>query len=140
MKKLAILILLIVSVNLSAQTTSQKWLTDYKEAMKVSERLNNPILVFVTNNISGEGNDLLQNQFFNSEEFAKYRSSFVLLKLDTTANPYHNRLAAHYTNSNIIPALVLIDKNGNPIDKALTEINSKNISEFLSFLKTKTKY
>jgi thioredoxin-related protein len=140
MKKIAIIILLIVSINLSAQNDTQNWLTDYKEAIKVSETKNNPILVFVTNNTSGERYDLLQNDVFNSNEFKRYASSFVLLKLDISTDSYHKRLAAHYTKSNSVPALALVDKNGNTIDKALTEINSKNISEFMTFLKTKTKY
>jgi len=140
MKKLAIIILLIVSVNLSAQTNTQKWLTDYKEAIKVSETQNNPILVFVTDNATGESYDILQDQVFDSENFKRYASSFVLLKLDISADSYHKRLASHYTKSNAVPALALIDEKGNTIDKALTEINSKNVSDFMTFLKTKTKY
>lgn len=137
MKKLTLILLLIVSVNLSAQT---KWFTDYKEAIKTSETLQNPILVFVTDNTSGENYSLIQEQVFNSENFKRYMSSFVLLKLDTSSDSYHKRLASHYTKSDKVPALVLIDKNGNTIEKALTEINTKNISEFMAFLKTKTKY
>ena len=140
MKKLTIIFLLIVSVNLSAQTDTQNWLTDYKEAIKSSETLNNPILVFVTDNTSGENYNLLQEQVFNSENFKRYMSSFVLLKLDISSDSYHKRLASHYTKSDNVPALVLIDEKGNTIEKALTEINSKNISEFMAFLKTKTKY
>ena len=140
MKKIAVIILLIVSVNLSAQTDTQKWLTDYKEATKVSETLNNPILVFVTDNTSGESYDILQDQIFNSENFKRYASSFVLLKLDISTDSYNKRLAFHYTKSEAVPALVLIDEKGNTIEKALIEINSKNVSEFMIFLKTKTKY
>lgn len=140
MKKIAIIILLIVSVNLSAQTDTQKWLTDYKEATKVSETLNNPILVFVTDNTSGDSYDVLQEQVFNSEDFKRYASSFVFLKLDISADNYNKRLASHYTKSDAVPALALIDEKGNMIEKSLTEINSKNVSEFITFLKTKTKY
>ncbi|WP_152611321.1 thioredoxin family protein [Psychroserpens mesophilus] len=140
MKNLTIIFLLIVSVNLSAQTKTQNWLTDYQEATKTSETRNNPILVFVTDNTNSEKFNLLQDEVFNSEIFKRYASSFVLLKLDVTSDSYHKRLASHYTKSNNVPALVLIDDKGNSIEKALTEINSKNISEFMAFLKTKTKY
>ncbi len=140
MKKLAIIVLLIVSANLSAQTITHNWLTDNKEAIKASESLNNPILVFVTDNVSGEIYDTLQNQVFNSESFKRYASSFVLLKLDISADSYNKRLASHYTKSDKVPALALIDEKGNTIEKALTEINSNTISEFMNFLKTKTKY
>ena len=140
MKKLAIIVLLIVSANLSAQTITHNWLTDNKEAIKASESLNNPILVFVTDNVSGEIYDTLQNQVFNSESFKRYASSFVLLKLDISADSYNKRLASHYTKSDKVPALALIDEKGNTIEKALTEINSNTISEFMAFLKTKTKY
>jgi hypothetical protein len=140
MKKLAIIILLIVNGNLSAQTNTQNWLTDYKEAITTSEKLNNPILVFVTDSASGTNYDTLQEQVFNSENFKRYASSFVLLKLDISADAYNKRLASHYTKSDSVPALVLIDEKGNAIDKALTEINSNTVSEFMKFLKTKTKY
>lgn len=140
MKKIAIIILLIVSVNLYAQTETQNWLTDYKEAFKVSETLKNPILVFVTDNTSGEKYTVLQDQVFNSENFKKYASSFVLLKLDISIDSYNKRLASHYTKSNVVPALALIDEKGNTIGKVLTEINVNNISEFITFLKTQTKY
>ncbi|WCO02914.1 hypothetical protein [Psychroserpens ponticola] len=140
MKKIAIIILLIVSVNLSAQTNTQNWFTDYKKAIKTSETLKNPILVFVTDNSTNENYTVLQDEVFNSDQFKKYSSSFVLLKLDISADDYNKRLAAHYTKSKIVPALVLIDEKGNTIEKALTEINSKTVSEFMTFLKTKTKY
>lgn len=140
MKKLIIIILLIVSVDISAQTNTLNWLTDYKEALKTSKTLKNPILVFVTDNSSGNDYEVLEEAVFNSKEFNSYASSFILLKLDTSKDNYNKRLASHYTKSNKIPALALIDENGNTIDKALTEINTKNISEFLAFLKTKTKY
>lgn len=140
MKKLTIIILLIVSVNLSAQTNTKNWLTDFKEATKASETLKNPILVFVTDNTSGENYTILQDQIFNSENFKKYASSFVLLKLDISTDSYNKRLASHYTKSDAVPALALVDEKGNTIEKALTEINSKTVSEFLIFLKTKTKY
>ena len=140
MKKIAIIVLLIFSANLSAQTNTQNWLTDYKEAIKASELLNNPILVFVTDNTSVEVYDTLQNQVFNSENFKRYASSFVLLKLDISVDSYNKRLASHYTKSDKVPALALIDEKGNTIEKALTEINSNTISEFMNFLKTKTKY
>ena len=140
MKKLALIILLAISVNLSAQINTQNWLTDYKEAIKTSETLNNPILVFVTDTTSGDTYKTLQEQVFNSEDFKRYASSFVLLKLDISADAYNKRLASHYTKSDNVPALVLIDEKGNTIDKALTEINSENIAEFMAFIKTKTKY
>ncbi|WP_431136823.1 thioredoxin family protein [Psychroserpens mesophilus] len=140
MKTLTVILLLIVSVNLFAQNDTQNWLTDYKEAFKASETLNNPILVFVTDNTIGEEYNLLQNQVFNTEDFKKYVSSFVLLKLDVSTDSYHKRLASHYTKNNDVPALALIDKKGNTIENALTEINSESISEFMTFLKTKTKY
>jgi len=140
MKKNAVILLLIVSVNLSAQTDMQNWLTDYKEAIKISETLNNPILVFVTDNTSGESYTTLQEQVFDSENFKKYTSSFVLLKLDITTDTYNKRLASHYTKSNAVPALALVSEKGNTIGKTLTEINSKTVSEFMTFLNTKTKY
>lgn len=140
MKKIAVILLLIVSVNLSAQTDTQNWLTDYKEAIKTSETLNNPILVFVTDNTLGESYKTLQEQVFNSENFKKYASSFVLLKLDITIDTYNKRLGSHYIKSNAVPALALVDEKGNTIGKTLTEINSKTVSEFITFLKTKTKY
>jgi hypothetical protein len=140
MKKLSLMILLMVSVTLSAQTETLNWLTDYKEALRASETLNNPILVFVTDNTSAKSNVLLEDQVFNSEDFKRYASSFVLLKLDLNTNAYHKRLASHYTKSDAVPALALVDKKGNTIESALTEMNSKNISEFMTFLKTKTKY
>jgi len=140
MKKIAVILLLIVSVNLSAQTDTQNWLTDYKEAIKTSETLNNPILVFVTDNTLGGSYKTLQEQVFNSENFKKYASSFVLLKLDITIDTYNKRLGSHYTKSNAVPALALVDEKGNTIGKTLTEINSKTVSEFMTFLKTKTKY
>ena len=140
MKKLALIILLAISVNLSAQTDTQNWLTEYKAAIKTSESLQNPILVFVTDNTSGDNHTALQEQVFNSENFKRYASSFVLLKLDISADAYNKRLAFHYTKSDNVPALVLIDEKGNTIDKALTEINSENIAEFMAFIKTKTKY
>ena len=65
---------------------------------------------------------------------------FAFLKLDISADVYNKRLAFHYTKSDNVPALVLIDEKGNTIDKALTEINSENIAEFMAFIKTKTKY
>ena len=140
MKKLTVIFLFVFSINLSAQTDTQNWLTDYKEASKASETLNNPILVFVTDNASGESYDLLQDQVFNSENFKRYASSFVLLKLDISSDSYNKRLASHYAQSDNVPALALVDEKGNTIEKALTEINSKNVSEFMTFLKTKTKY
>lgn len=140
MKKLTLIILLIVSVNLTAQTESNKWLTDYKEAIKTSKTLNNPILVFVTDNTSGEIYNLLQDEIFNSVEFKRYATSFVLLKLDVSIDSYNKRLAFHYTKSEVVPALALVDETGNTIEKALTEINSKSVSDFMTFLKTKTKY
>ena len=140
MKKIAVILLLIVSVHLSAQTDTQKWLTNYKEAIKISETLNNPILVFVTDNTSVESYKILQEQVFSSEDFKKYASSFVLLKLDITTDSYNKRLGSHYTKSNAVPALALVDKKGNTIGTALTEINSTTISDFMTFLKTKTKY
>lgn len=129
-----------VSINLSAQTETLKWLTDYKEALKASETLNNPILVFVTDDSAGVNYKMLQEQVFSSDNFKKYASSFVLLKLDVSTDGYHKRLASHYTKSNAIPALSLIDEKGNTIEQALTDINSNTISEFMAFLKTKTKY
>jgi hypothetical protein len=129
-----------VSVTLSAQTETLNWLTDYKEALKASETLNNPILVFVTDNASAKTNALLEDLVFNSEDFKRYASSFVLLKLDLNTNAYHKRLASHYTKSDVVPALALVDENGNTIDNALTQLNAETISEFLAFLKTKTKY
>ena len=140
MKKLTVIFLFVFSINLSAQTDTQNWLTDYKEASKASETLNNPILVFVTDNASGVSYDLLQDQVFNSENFKRYASSFVLLKLDISSDSYNKRLASHYAQSDNVPALALVDEKGNTIEKALTEINSKNVSEFMTFLKTKTKY
>jgi hypothetical protein len=140
MKKLSLMILLMVSVTLSAQTETLNWLTDYKEALKASETLNNPILVFVTDNASAKTNALLEDLVFNSEDFKRYASSFVLLKLDLNTNAYHKRLASHYTKSDAVPALALVDDNGNTIDNALTQLNAETISEFLAFLKTKTKY
>lgn len=140
MKKISLLILLMVSVTLSAQTETLNWLTDYKEALKASETLNNPVLVYVTDNATTENERLLENDIFNSEDFKRFASSFVLLKLDTTTNPYHKRLAAHYTKSKSVPALALIDSQGHTIDTALTELNSKSIASFMAFLKTKTKY
>ena len=140
MKKLTVIFLFVFSINISAQTDTQNWLTDYKEASKASETLNNPILVFVTDNASGESYDLLQDQVFNSENFKRYASSFVLLKLDISSDSYNKRLASHYAQSDNVPALALVDEKGNTIEKALTEINSKNVSEFMTFLKTKTKY
>ena len=140
MKKLTVIFLFVFSINLSAQTDTQNWLTDYKEASKASETLNNPILVFVTDNASGVSYDLLQDQVFNSENFKRYASSFVLLKLDISSDSYNKRLASHYAQSDNVPAIALVDEKGNTIEKALTEINSKNVSEFMTFLKTKTKY
>ncbi|MFK7782882.1 thioredoxin family protein [Psychroserpens sp.] len=140
MKHIFIIILFTITANLSAQINNQDWLTDYKEALKTSNTEKNPVLVFVTDNSSNEIISLLESQFFNSEDFKKISSSFVLLKLNVSSNPYHKRLASHYSKSDVVPALVLIDKNGNTIDKALTQINSSTVSEFLSFLKTKTKY
>ncbi|WP_456442161.1 thioredoxin family protein [Psychroserpens sp.] len=140
MKKLTVIILFIFSINLSAQTDTQNWLTDSKEASKASETLNNPILVFVTDNATGESYDILQDQVFASEDFKRYASSFVLLKLDISSDSYNKRLASHYIKSDHVPALALVDEKGNTIEKALTEINSKNVSEFMTFLKTKTKY
>lgn len=140
MKKIIAIILFAFCANLSAQTNTLNWLTDYKEALKTSEKHNNPVLVFVDDESNTKSYEVLKDQVFNSKAFKSYTSSFILLNLNTTTNSYHKRLAKHYTKSDAVPALVLVDKNGNTIGKALTEFNSESISEFMNFLKTKTKH
>lgn len=140
MKKIIAIILFAFCANLSAQTNTLNWLTDYKEALKTSEKHNNPVLVFVEDDSNAKSYEVLKDQVFNSKAFKSYTSSFILLNLNTTTNSYNKRLAKHYAKSDAVPALVLVDENGNTIGKALTEFSSESISEFMSFLKTKTKH
>ncbi len=138
MKKLIVIILLAFCANLSAQTKNTDWFSDYKEAINSSETLSLPMLVFITDNSEDESYKLLQEEVFNSEDFKTIASNVVLLKLNTSENPYHKRLAKHYSKRDDVPALALIDESGNTIGKALTEISAKSISDFLKFLNTKT--
>lgn len=138
MKKLIVIILFAFCANLTAQTKNTDWFSDYKDAIKSSESLSLPMLVFIIDNSEDKSYKLLQEEVFNSEDFKTIASNVVLLRLDTSANPYHKRLAKHYSKRDVVPALALVDESGNTIGKALTDINAKTISDFLKFLNSKT--
>ncbi|WP_299229012.1 thioredoxin family protein [uncultured Psychroserpens sp.] len=138
MKKLILLVLLVFSIHVSAQIENNNWLTDSKVALDASNNQNKPILVFVTNNDSGTTYDLLNSELFNAKEFKNLSSKIVLLKLDVSnTDQYNKRLAAHYIKHKQVPALALLDSNGNTIGNALINVNSESIATFMSFISTK---
>ena len=133
MKKLLLLLMLVVTFQMSAQDQST-WLTDNATALKLSEKQNKPILVFVTNNQKTEASEALKESFFNINTFEKLSAKSILLKLDVSdKNSTNARLGIHYTKRNGAPGIALIDSHGKTIANSLSADASKeDIRKFIA--------
>ena len=137
MNKLIFILLFAVTFQVSAQDQTT-WITDYKEALKMSEAQNKPILAFVVNNEGSEAMTLLKDLFFLSDDYKNISSKVIPLKVDISDQQSYNvRLGIHYTKQRTAPGLALVDKNSSIIGKPLVIMNSKNIAAFLSFINSK---
>ena len=136
MKHLILITLMALCLNLNAQTTSQKWLSDAKIALQAAENLQKPILIFVTDSNQNAVNKLMDSEIFDSENFKNITSKIILLKLEVSDdNASKKRLAAHYTKQKSVPALALLNAQGETVGHTITQFTSETISEFLDVLK-----
>ncbi|MEY8847640.1 thioredoxin family protein [Psychroserpens sp. XS_ASV72] len=137
MKKIALVILLLFSLQITAQNKGD-WFTDYEVATAKATSQNQNMLVFATGDMSSETEALLNEELFNSETFKRVALKVVLLQLsfnDTDA--YTKRIATHYTGVKVAPAVSLVDANGNRLGVSLTAITKEHIQTFLSQLEAK---
>ena len=128
--------LFFLSYYFQAQTDSLKWKTEYSEAVKVAVKENKPILLYTIDGMSSSESQLIENEFFQTDEIKMFENKLVFLKINVINDGYAKRIAMRYT-SNAVPAIALINSEQNPIGEPLTSINSENINDYIKYLKTK---
>jgi len=127
-----------MTLQVSAQSNTQKWLTNYETALATAERLDQPIFAFVTDGTDSSELKLLEQELFESETFRSLTGKVTFLKMDAnSANMDVKRHAIHFTKSKSVPAIGLIDYQMEMTGAPLNKITSENISAFLSFLEEK---
>lgn len=137
MKKLLVLLVCALSLQLTAQSSGQNWLTNYKTALTTAASLNQPILTFVTDGSNSKALQLLEEELFDTETFRSLKGKVVFLKMDiTSSNVDARRHATHFTKSESVPALGLVDQYKEMIGEPLNEITSENINAFIALLNT----
>ncbi|MEM6516216.1 MAG: hypothetical protein AAF688_08535 [Bacteroidota bacterium] len=135
MKNILYIGLFLVTLNLTAQSESIDWITDYKTAFKTAEQLDKPVLAFATNGQSSAELKLLEGELFGSETFQSLKDKVVFLKLNTADDMYAMRMATHFTKSKTGPSVALVQSNQRPLGEPLNKINSGSISNFINVLK-----
>lgn len=148
MKKIILILLCIMSLNVFAQEKQFNWNTNFEDARKASKNQDKPILVFFTNQQDSENLRTLRSDFFGTDTFKELSDKMILLLIDTSERNSsltaeqkmkNQRLVIHYNKSDAIPALIALDFNGGVLGESLSQVSKENIDNYFTFLKTITK-
>jgi len=119
MLKIYIYVILCFGVSSYGQTT--EWLTDYKDAAKVSKKQHKNILIYFTGSDWCGPCKNLKADFFEKEKFQKYSQNFVLLRLDFPRNQdliskkekvKNRKLLEKYNKEKRFPKVVVVTSKG----------------------------
>ena len=145
MKKITLILLCVMSLNVFAQEKQFNWKTSFEEARLASKDQNKPILVFFTNQQDSESLKTLRSDFFGTDTFKSLSNKMILLFVDasersTSITPdqkmKNQRLVIHYNKLNVFPSLMALDFNGKVLGTSLTQISKENINNYFTFLDT----
>jgi thioredoxin-related protein len=140
MKKIILIFVILLSVNMYSQEQQFEWETNFTTARASSKSQDKPILVYFTDNSNTEANIVLNSEFFQSKRFKDISNKMVLLLVDVSKEIVANqRLNIHYNKANTFPTLVVLDANGYTLGDALNDINKDTIGSYFSFLDSKIK-
>lgn len=124
MKKIFFLILIGLSINLSAQDTELKWLVDFEIAKKESKTSKKPILMYFTGSDWCAPCKLLKADFFSTQKFKEQAEHLVLLKVDIPRRNdiisqnqliKNKKLVSKYNKEKGFPLVLMLNHRGKVI-------------------------
>jgi len=103
-----------------AVSSSIDWLTNLEEAKKIAKRDRKPILLYFTGSDWCTPCVALKEDFFDTEEFAKYEDQFVMVYIDRPRRldiispeqmEYNKKIIAKYKTTSF-PRMMILDSSG----------------------------
>ncbi|MEZ4792431.1 MAG: thioredoxin family protein [Gelidibacter sp.] len=144
MQKYIITLAIFFSLPLTAQELQLSWKKEFNVATELAKSENKPILIYFS---KADCDTCLQfyTDFFKQETFQDLSSNFILLMLDGSnmdvntddlAIIRQRRWIHHFNSSFIFPAVLVIDKDRQPLGELLIKSDNSSIQDYWSFLKT----
>ncbi len=144
-----LLLCIVLPIFAFAQTTedtqkSNKWLTDYTDALRVAKKENKNIIAYFTGSDWCPPCKKLKTDLFDSEEFIAIADDYVLLYIDIPMNKdllsadqlQHNKeLSARLNKKKSVPLIKILNKKGKELDKYSGYSMNGNTSYHLKMLK-----
>ena len=143
-KMIACLVFLFVSHFIFAQDNNVKlnWETDFELAKSKSKKSKKPILMLFTGSDWCAPCKMLKTDFFDSPEFIKKSSKFIMLMVDfprnkeliTQEQEKSNKLLSAKYGVKSFPTLLAINYNGAIIDKIKSYSSTRDTRYHFSFI------
>ena len=141
MKKIAMFVC-ILSIGLSVFASGKQWMTNLKDAMKLSEKSGKPILIEFSGSNWCPPCMMLNKNVFSKKAFLDFAKENLVLVLMDFPRPskqtakqkkYNNSIARKY-KIRYFPTVFLLDSKG----KIISKIDRRgDVKKYIAFLKTK---
>lgn len=136
----------LLAITTSAQKDSLKWFTDFEKAKKISEKNDQPILMYFTGSDWCVPCKMLQEDFFSTDKFKQQSTKVVLLKVDIPRRmdvisekqlQKNKILLKEYNKSGGFPHIIAINHKGKILgEEGSYSASLRDPSRYYNFLDT----